>query len=86
VTNDLERRVSEHKQEMLEGFTRRYQLHRLVYCEDYPDPLSAIAREKRIKGWVRRKKLELIREQNPLWSDLAEGWFREGPDPSLRSG
>ena len=86
VTNDIERRVHEHKNGANEGFTKRYKMDRLLYYEDYPDPTSAIEREKQLKGWLRKKKIELIREVNPRWEDLAATWFREGPDPSLRSG
>ena len=85
VTNNLERRVFEHKTGMNDGFTKRYRMDRLLYCEDYPGPSSAIAREKQIKGWLRKRKIELIREANPHWEDLAEDWFAEGPDSSLRS-
>jgi putative endonuclease len=85
VTNSLERRVYEHKTRTNEGFTRRYKLDRLLYREDYPDPASAIAREKQIKGWLRKKKIALIQEVNARWQDLAADWFAEGPDSSLRS-
>jgi len=86
VTNNLERRVYEHRTGMNNGFTTRYRMERLVYCEDYPDPASAIQREKQTKGWVQKKKIELIREANPRWEDLAANWFGEGPDLSPRSG
>ena len=83
VTNHLERRVYEHKHGLLEGFTKKYQLDRLVYYEETPDPSSAIAREKQIKGWVRHKKFELIESMNPKWGDPTEGWYDEGE--TLRS-
>jgi putative endonuclease len=83
VTSDLERRVYEHKTAANQSFTKRYQMNRLLYCEEHLDPESAIAREKQIKGWLRKKKLELIREVNPLWEDLAARWFGEGPDSSF---
>ena len=86
VTNDLERRVYEHKHGLPDGFTKKYKLDRLVYYEVAPNARSEIAREKQIKGWVRRKKIELIKSMNLRWRDLAEAWCREGPDPSLRSG
>ena len=70
VTNDLVRRVYEHKQEFVEGFTKRYKLHKLVYFEQIPDILQAIAREKQIKHWNRRWKERLIREHNANWTDL----------------
>ena len=85
MTNEIERRVHEHKNGTNKGFTKRYMMDRLIYYEDYPDPVSAIEREKQIKGWLRKKKIELIRESNPRWEDLAAKWFGEGPDSSLRS-
>ena len=86
VTNDIERRVHEHKNGANEGFTKRYKMDRLLYYEDYPDPTSAIEREKQPKGWLRRRKIQLIQESNPHWQDLAAAWYAEAPDPSLRSG
>jgi len=71
VTNDLERRVREHREKLLEGFTKRYNLTHLVYSEPFTDVREAIAREKQIKGWSRTKKLALIRSANPDWKDLA---------------
>lgn len=86
MTNDLERRVYEHKHHMADGFTERYKMHKLVYCEDTNDVQSAIAREKQIKGWLRRKKVELIDSMNPIRLDLAEEWQFTQSDPSPRSG
>ncbi len=92
VTNDLERRVYEHKEKLLEGFTKKYNITRLLYYEAIADIRDGIAREKQIKSWRRSKKLVLIRSLNPGWRDLAEGWYSqavaiaEGSDPSLRSG
>ena len=86
VTNDLERRVYEHKHGVVDGFTKRYKLDRLVYYDVAPDAQAAIAREKHIRGWMRRRKIELIKSMNPRWRDLAETWYCAGPDPSLRSG
>jgi len=80
VTNNLERRVSEHKHESLDGFTRQYNLTRLVFYEVYGTPRSAIAREKQIKGWIRSKKVALIKSTNPRWCDLAADWFSQ-PKP-----
>ena len=74
VTNDLERRVYEHKSMKFPGFTQRYKVNRLVYYEEHNDVSQAIEREKAIKGWTRRKKLELIKSQNYKWEDLAEDW------------
>jgi putative endonuclease len=75
VTRDLERRVWEHKQKTIPGFTKRYNLTMLVYCESYPDPLSAIAREKELMGWLRAKKVALIERENPRWLDLSADWY-----------
>ncbi len=77
VTSNLERRVFEHKHKLTPGFTSRYNLTRLVYVETYPDPRSAIAREKQIKGWRREKKIALIESTNPDWLDLSAEWFEE---------
>ena len=78
VTNDLERRVHEHKHGFLDGFTKKYKMDRLVYYEETPDAWSAIEREKQMKGWIRRKKIELIQSMNPRWLDLAAAWYDEG--------
>ena len=75
VTNDLERRVFEHKNGMTPGFTKRYNINRLVLYEIMSDVSDAISREKQLKGWVRRRKIELIEEPNPDWSDLAADWY-----------
>jgi putative endonuclease len=73
VTNNLERRVYEHKHKLLDGFTKKYNIARLVYYEATDDVQWAIAREKQIKGWLRRKKVALIESVNPEWRDLADG-------------
>ncbi|MES2356399.1 MAG: GIY-YIG nuclease family protein [Pseudomonadota bacterium] len=70
VTNDLVKRVYQHKEKLVDGFTKQYQIDRLVYFEETPDVLSAIGREKQIKGWLRAKKVALIEASNPLWDDL----------------
>lgn len=70
VTNNLIRRVWEHKQNLTDGFTKKYTVHTLVYYELYSDILHAIAREKEIKKWKRRWKLQLIEKNNPDWKDL----------------
>lgn len=75
VTNDLHRRVYEHKQELVPGFTQKYKITHLVYFEETPDVKAAITREKQIKGWVRSKKIALIETANPEWQDLSEGWY-----------
>ncbi len=83
VTNDLQRRVYEHKTKFISGFTSRYNLNRLVYFEDYTDIRQAIAREKQVKDWLRKKKIELIDSINPKWEDLSLDW--NVGDSSLRS-
>jgi putative endonuclease len=70
VTNDLVRRVYEHKEKLLPGFTSRYGVRRLVWFETYDDPRTAIQREKEIKKWRRAWKIELIQKENPDWKDL----------------
>ena len=70
VTNNLVRRVYEHKNEFVEGFTNKYGVHKLVYFEQCEDFNSAVQREKRIKEWERRWKIELIEKENPEWKDL----------------
>ena len=75
VTNDLVRRVYEHKNKMVDGFTKKYNITKLVYFEETNDVQAAISREKQIKGWLRSKKIALIQSVNPGWTDLSEGWF-----------
>jgi len=75
VTNDLVRRVHEHKTKSIEGFTSKYNLTQLVYYEAGADIREAIAREKQLKGWRRSKKLALINSSNPKWIDLGDTWF-----------
>ena len=70
VTSDLVKRVWQHKNDMVEGFTKRYGVHRLVYYEVYADMAEAITREKRLKKWNRAWKIELIEGENPHWRDL----------------
>ena len=72
VTNNLERRVNEHKSDTIEGFTKRYRVHKLVYCEEYSSINDAIHREKEIKAWRREKKDALVMTMNPEWRDLSE--------------
>ena len=76
VTNDLHKRVFQHKSKLIRGFTQKYNIHKLVYFEMLGDIRAAIAREKQIKGWLRSKKVALIIAENPRWNDLAESWFR----------
>lgn len=72
VTGDLSRRITEHKEELSNGFTQKYHVHKLVYFEEYSDPKQAIAREKQLKGWNRAKKCTLITALNPRWEDLTK--------------
>ena len=74
ITNNLKRRVYEHKHKLLSGFTSKYRLNRLVYFESTTDIHGAISREKQLKGWVREKKLELIRSSNPTMGDISRDW------------
>lgn len=75
VTSNLQQRVFQHRARVKPGFTRKYNLIRLVYLEATHSVLDAIAREKQIKRWNRRKKIALIERMNPGWKDLAEHWF-----------
>jgi putative endonuclease len=100
VTNDIWRRAWEHRNDATSGFTSKYRIHRLVYFEEFKYIGNAIAKEKRIKGWLREKKIALIRSANPTWEDLSESWFDgknmmriqfeadsgQKAGPSLRSG
>lgn len=72
MTNDLVRRIAEHKSKSIPGFSKQYNLTKLVYSQSFPSPIAAITAEKKIKKWPRRRKIRLIREQNPYWDDLAE--------------
>ena len=74
VTNDIERRIGEHKFYKVKGFTQKYNIDRLVYFEKFGHPQDAIRREKEIKGWTRDKKLILIKKGNPNFDDLAKDW------------
>jgi putative endonuclease len=75
VTNNLQRRVYEHKNHLIKGFTNKYKITKLVYYESGSDAQAAISREKQIKGWLRKKKIDLIESVNPRWKDLSEEWF-----------
>ena len=70
VTSNIKRRGGEHKDKLIEGFTKKYNIDQLVYYEFFEDMPTAIKREKELKGWVRRKKIELIEKENPEWDDL----------------
>lgn len=75
MTNDLERRVWEHRTKAAEGFTSRYNIDRLIWYESTSEVMAAIEREKEIKGWRREKKICLIESENPGWMDLERDWF-----------
>jgi putative endonuclease len=79
VTNNLERRVYEHKMKLVPGFTEKYNVNKLVYFEETSDVRAAIAREKEIKKWRREKKNNLVIAANPEWRDLSEGWGEISP-------
>jgi len=75
MTNNLERRIFEHKNKLVEGFTKKYDLNRLVYFEIHKYVNDAILREKRLKNWNRIWKINLIEDENPNWNDLASEWY-----------
>jgi putative endonuclease len=89
VTNDLARRMGEHRSKEVRGFSADYSLSILLYYETYPDAPSAIAREKQLKGWRREKKVKLIEQVNPRWMDLSAALEQpeivRGPSTSLHS-
>ncbi len=97
VTNDLFRRVLQHKRGEIEGFTQQYNINRLVYYEEFQYVGNAIRREKAIKGWLRARKVALVERDNPTWDNLADEWGKPlaplnlptlpaKAGPSLRSG
>ena len=75
VTNDLEQRLAEHRHGTNDGFSKQYKTHKLVYYSTFRYIQDAIAYEKKIKGWTRSKKNELIEETNPYWKDLSADWL-----------
>jgi putative endonuclease len=75
VTNDINRRVLEHKKKLVKGFSSRYNVDKLVYLESFKLIKESIQREKQLKKWNRDWKIELIEKDNPEWNDLAEGWI-----------
>ena len=77
MTNNIHKRVYQHKNKVYEGFTSKYNINKLVYFETTKDVNSAIIREKQIKGWNRQKKINLIESLNPEWKDLSEEWVLE---------
>ncbi len=84
LTNNLERRIYEHKNELIEGFSKRYKLKKLIYYEEFEYIRDALVREKQLKSWHREWKLNLIKNMNPKFCDLAEGWYNEDPEASLK--
>ena len=74
VINNLERRLYEHKNKLVKGFTEKYNVNKLVYFEETQDVTAAIAREKEIKKWRKEKKNQLVNRMNPNWKDLSSGW------------
>ena len=74
VTSNLTKRLYEHRNHLADGFTKKYNVHKLVYFEQTTDVNSAIAREKQLKGWTRKKKIDLISKTNPEWIDLSATW------------
>ena len=77
VTNNLERRIFEHKNKLVKGFSSRYNLDKLIYFEKFQYIKEAIRREKNMKKWKREWKINLIVEENPNWEDLSKDWFKE---------
>ena len=77
VTNNLSRRVHEHRLKLIPGFTSKYKCTRLAYYDTTQDVVAALTVEKRIKGWLRRKKIALIESMNPEWKALSEGWYAD---------
>ena len=84
VTNNLQRRIFEHKNKLNPGFTSKYNIDKLVYYEESNDIKSVIAREKQIKGWLRAKKIQLIESMNPGWKDLSHDWFGDSSSRLFR--
>src|SRR5215831_17756441 len=85
VTNNLERRVLEHRRKLVPGFTTRYNINRLVYYETFGEVRSTINHEKQIKGWLRTRKVALIESANRDWKDLSDGWYGRDRGSSPRS-
>ncbi len=75
MTNNIKKRIYEHKNKLILGFTKKYNIDRLIYFEMFGDVYSAIAREKTIKGWLRKKKIDLVNSTNPDWKDLSFDWY-----------
>jgi putative endonuclease len=82
VASHPEKRVFQHKEQVLAGFTSKYEVDRLLYWESFDDVLKALDREKQLKGWRRSKKIALIESLNPHWLDLSRGWYSQIKDCS----
>lgn len=74
-TNNIQQRIMQHNEGLVEGFTSHYKIDTLIYFETFSDATSGIAREKQIKRWRREKKVRLINQENPDWHDLSDGWY-----------
>jgi putative endonuclease len=75
VTNNIKQRVHQHKNKLVEGFTKKHNIDRLIYVETFSNVNSVIAREKTIKGWLRKKKIKSINGVSPHWRDVSDGWY-----------
>jgi len=84
LTDDLRKRMNQHKAGLFDGFTKKYRVDRLMYFETYGDPKMAAQRERQIKGFRREKKIALFAESNPQWKDLSPGIFQTIGIPPLR--
>lgn len=84
ATDDLRRRITEHRNGIHSRFAGKYQCHRLVYCEQFPTMKQALARESEVKGWTRAKKRTLVEARNPEWRDLEPTWGRVTLNPGER--
>ena len=82
ITNNLERRIYEHKNELVDGFSKKYKLKKLVYYEEFKYIKDALAREKQLKNWHREWKINLIKQMNPELKDLAKDWYNIDPETS----
>jgi putative endonuclease len=77
MTTDIVKRVYQHKHRLVEGFSSKYNINRLVYYEEADTLQNAYAREHQLKGWLRAKKIDLIQAMNPTWAELSDGWYEE---------
>ncbi len=85
MTSNLPRRVYEHKSKLIEGFTKKYNINKLVWFDKTNDVISAIEKEKQIKGWTRKKKINLIESMNPAWRDMSNEFFDISGDSSAKA-